>query len=94
MQRLDHLVHGTQASDVDWTRPSNIFWPDEVPRRSIDLVETDDVTKYSWVDYEIHGSPFALNSHVVVKEVNVEVVCLSNLLVLHLESVKKICNNF
>lgn len=37
----DHLVHGTQASDVDWTRPSNIFWPDEVPLRSIDLIETD-----------------------------------------------------
>lgn len=53
----DHLARGTQPDGVNCLRPLNIFQTDEIPQRSIKLVDPVDARKYSWVDSKILGTP-------------------------------------
>lgn len=75
------------------TMPSNIFRVDEVPQRCIDLLELADVSKY-WVNYEILGTLFDLDSHAVMKEANIEVGRLSYWLFILRELSKRVCISF
>lgn len=50
------MACGTKLDNVDWLRPSDIFWIEEIPLRSIELVELIDMNEYTRVDYEILGT--------------------------------------
>ena len=43
----------TQSIGVDWLKISDIFLANEIPQRSIDLVDSANASKYSWIDYKI-----------------------------------------
>lgn len=55
-QIKDHMACGTKLDNVDWLRPSDIFWIEEIPPRSIELVELIDMSEYTRMDYEILGT--------------------------------------
>lgn len=65
-----------------------------MPLKNIELVELIEASKYSWVDSEILGTPYALNSLVVMRDANIEVSSPSDWSVLLVESGKRIYNNF
>lgn len=75
---------GTQLEGVDGFKSFNIFQIDDMPLNNIDLVE----------HVEILGTIYAINSLVVVSDVNYVVRSPLAFLVILVESGKRICNNF
>lgn len=57
-------------------------------------MEPIDINNYDWVEYEILGTPFALNNHAITSVTKIKVYCLSNWFVLPMESGKRTCSNF
>lgn len=41
----DHMTRGTYLESVHWLKPFDISWDDEIPLKSIQIVESADVSK-------------------------------------------------